>query len=155
MSAIKQTKPHAVDPAAQLRASRDRLAQLQREEAEIAGHIRVAILAEDGGRVSALTARQRMLPTLIAAAAIALRPLELATLDGLLAERAHHDTVLRLDEAREAAREAQREADRAYQRAVVTFESFRGQRDELARQRRAVDERLTALAASDAPITAA
>ncbi len=45
--AVKPATPTAVDPAAQLRASRDRLSDLQREEAEIAGHIRSAILAED------------------------------------------------------------------------------------------------------------
>jgi len=158
--AIKPTTPTAVDPAAQLRASRDRLSGLQREESEIAGHIRSAILAEDGGRVSALTARQMMLPTLIARAAAALLPLELAALDEQRAaiadqERAHRAVTEQADRDREAASEALRGAQVAYNRAIVDFDGLRGRREDLTRQRHALRDRLARLIAADAPLPAA
>ncbi len=168
MSATKQTKPTAVktpaptavDPIAQLRASRDRLAGLQREEAEIGGHIRVAILAEDGTRVSALTARQTMLPTLISQAAAALLPLELAALDAETAsiaeaEHAHRAVTEQADRDRAAAFEALRAAEGAYNTTIVRFQSFTIRREDVARQRRALRERLERLAATHEPITAA
>ncbi len=153
------TAPTAIDPAA-ARASRDRLAALQREEAEISGHIRVAILAEDGTRVSALTARQRMLPTLIARAAVALLPLELAALDAEAsaiadAEDAHRAVTEEADRDRAAAFEALRAAEAAYNVAIVQFQAFTIRREDVARQRRALRDRLERLATADEPLPAA
>lgn len=158
--AIKPTTPTAIDPAAQLRASRDRLAALQREEAAIGGHIRIAILAEDGTRVSALTARQRMLPTLIARAAAALLPLELAALDAqaasiAAAEDAHRAVTEEADRDRAAAFEALRAAEAAYNVAIVQFQAFTIRREDVARQRRALRDRLERLATADEPLPAA
>ncbi len=168
MSATKQTKPQAVkptaptaaDPTAQLQASRDRLSDLQREEAAIAGHLRSAILAEDGGRVSALSARQTMLPTLIGRAAEALLPLELAALDEERAaiadqEHAHRAVTAQADRDREVASEALRAAQVAYSRAIVDFDGLRGRREDLTRQRHALRDRLARLSAADAPLPAA
>lgn len=157
---VKPTMPTAIDPVAQLQASRDRLSSLQREEAEIGGQIRSAILAEDGGRVSALTARQMMLPTLIGRAAEALLPLELAALDEQRAaiadqERAHRAVTAQADRDREAASEALRGAQVAYNRAIVDFDGLRGRREDLTRQRHALRDRLARLIAADAPLPAA
>jgi hypothetical protein len=152
MSATKQTAPHtvktptptAVDPAAQLRAGRDRLAQLQREEAEIGGHIRVAILAEDGTRVSALTARQTMLPALNA---------EAATIAD--AERAHRAVTEQADRDRAAAFDALRAAEQRYGVTIVEFQAYTIRREDVARQRRALRDRLGRLATADEPVPAA
>jgi len=158
--AIKPTTPTAIDPAAQLRASRDRLAQLQREEAEIGGHIRSAILAEDGGRVSALTARQTMLPTLIGRAAEALLPLELAALKAeavaiAAAEDAHRAVTDQAEAACVTARDAFFEAERRYNVAKAEFQVYPIRRQDVARQRRALRERLERLATADEPLPAA
>jgi len=157
--AVKPTPPTAIDPAAQLRASRDRLSSLQREESEIAGHIRVAILAEDGTRVSALTARQRMLPTLLARAAAALLPLELAALDAqvasiAVAEEAHRAVTDQADRDRAAAFAALTAAEQRWNVRVVQLQAFAIRRQEVARQRRALRERLERLATADEPLPA-
>jgi len=154
------TAPTAIDPAAQLRAGRDRLAQLQREEAEIGRHIRVAILAEEGTRVSALTARQRMLPTLTARAAAALLPLELAAQAAqvaaiAVAEDAHRAVTDRAEAACVTARDAFFEAERRYNVAKAEFQVYPLRRQEVARQRRALRERLERLATADEPLPAA
>jgi hypothetical protein len=159
-TAVKPTTPTVVDHAAQLRTSRDRLAQLQREESEIAGHIRVAILAEDGGRVSALTARQAMLPTLIARAAAALLPLEEAALDAETAaiaaqEDAHRAVTDQAEAACVAARDAFFEAERRYNVAKADLQMYPIRREDITRQRRALRDRLGRLATADEPIPAA
>ncbi len=159
-TATAPTTPTAVDPAVQLRASRDRLSSLQREESEIAGHIRVAILSEDGTRVSALTARQRMLPTLIARAAAALLPLELAALDaetaGIAAqEQAHRAVTDQAEAACVTAREAFFEAERRYNVAKAEFQIYAIRRQDVAGQRHALRARLERLATADEPLPAA
>jgi hypothetical protein len=158
--AIQPTIPTAIDPVAQLRDSRDRLAQLQREEAEIAGHIRSAILAEDGGRVSALTARQTMLPTLIGRAAEALLPLELTALKAeagaiAAAEDAHRAVTAQAEAACVTARDAFFEAERRYNVTKVAFQVYAIRRQEMTRQRHALRDRLARLIAADAPLPAA
>jgi len=158
--ANKPTTPTAIDPAAQLRASRDRLSSLQREESEIAGHIRVAILAEDGTRVSALTARQMMLPTLIGRAAEALLPLELAALKAeavaiAAAEDAHRAVTDQAEAACVTARDAFFEAERRYNVTKAEFQVYAIRRQEMTRQRHALRDRLERLIAADAPLPAA
>ena len=157
---VKPTTPTAVDPAAQLRASRDRLAQLQREEAEIGGHIRVAILAEDGGRVSALTARRAMVPTLIARAAAALLLLESDALDAQVAsiaaaEEAHRAVTDQADRDRAAAFAALTTAEQRWNVTVVQLQAFAIRRQDVARQRHALRARLERLATADEPVPAA
>jgi len=158
--ATKPITPHAIDPAAQVRAGRDRLAELQREQAAIAGHIRVAILAEDGGRVSALSARQQMLPLLVSKAAEALLPLEEGALDaetaGIAAqEQAHRAVADQAEAACAAARETFFEAERRFKIAIIEFQTYAIRREEITRQRHALRARLERLATADEPLPAA
>ncbi len=152
--------PTAVDSVAQLRAVRERLAGLQREQAELPGLRRAATIAEDAGRVAALSARASMLPTLISRAAEALLPLELAALEAeavaiAAAEDAHRAVTDQAEAACVTARDAFFEAERRYNVTKVEFQVYAIRRQDLTRQRHALRDRLARLIAADAPLPAA
>ncbi len=158
--AVKPTTLTAVDPAAQLQAVRERLAGLQREQAELPGLMRAATIAEDAGRVAALSARASMLPTLIGRAAEAALPVELAALKAeavaiAAAEHAHRAVTAQAESACVTARDAFFEAERRYNVTKVESQVYAIRRQELARQRHALRDRLERLATADEPLPAA